>query len=222
VSIVELGHRHIGWSEDGAVVASLRVDRVEDDVALHSLEYGDEQQARALLEAVATVATAARMIGTDEVLERCGFERDGEQWVRPLRVAAAPAGETRAVTLEALEAAIRGAWSLETTDEPENWTPENPAAGQCDVTARVVRDYLGGDFLVAGVVLDGRRVNRHAWNRLPSGLTIDLTREQFRAGELLEAPTVEEQLRTGRNPERYDLLAARVRTTLADEERLAR
>jgi hypothetical protein len=215
VSIVELGHRHIGWREDGAVVASLRVDRVEEDVALHSLEYGDEEQARALLEAMATVATAARMTGTDDVLERCGFDREGEQWVRLLTVAAAPADETRAMTLESLEAAIRGAWSLETSDEPENWTPDNPAAGQCAVTARVVRDYLGGDVLVAGVVLDGRRVNRHAWNVLQSGLTIDLTREQFRGGELLEAPAIEQQLLADRNPERYELLAARVRANLA-------
>jgi hypothetical protein len=216
MSIVELGERHIGWSEDGEIVASLRVERVGQDVALHSLEYRDKQQAHALLDAVATVATAPRLVGTDDVLERYGFEREGERWVRPLTVSAAPAEETRAVTLGALEDAIRGAWSLETSDEPEDWTPDNPAIGQCAVTARVVRDYLGGDFLVAGVVLEGRRVNRHAWNRLPSGLTIDLTREQFRGGEFLEAPAAEELLRTDRHPERYDLLAARVRATLGD------
>jgi hypothetical protein len=216
MSIVELGQRHIGWSEDGEIVASLRVERVDEDVVLHSLEYVDEHQAGALLAAVATVATAPRLVGTDDVLERHGFERRGERWVRSLTVSAAPAEETGAVTLGALEDAIRGAWSLETSDEPEDWTPENPAVGQCAVTARVVRDYLGGDFLVAGVVLEGRRVNRHAWNRLPSGLTIDLTREQFHAGEFLEAPAVEEHLLIDRNPERYDLLAARVRATLAD------
>jgi hypothetical protein len=216
MSIVELGQRHIGWSEDGTVVASLRVDRVENDVALHSLEYRDEQQAHALLEAVATVATAARMVGTDDLLGRCGFEREGERWVRPLTVTAAPAEETRAVTLGALEEAIRGAWSLETSDEPEEWTADNPATGQCAVTARVVRDYLGGDFLVSGAVLGGRRVNRHAWNRLPSGLTIDLTREQFRSGETFEAPVLLEELLIDRHPERYELLAARVRATLAE------
>jgi hypothetical protein len=79
------------------------------------------------------------------------------------------------------------------------------------VTAAVVQDYLGGDTLVAGVVLDGTRVDRHAWNVLPSGLTLDLTREQFRQGERFEQPHVEAVTRG----ERYELLAERVRARLA-------
>jgi hypothetical protein len=121
---------------------------------------------------------------------------------------------TRAVTLSQLESAIRASWSAETSDRPDSWTSDNPAFQQCDVTARVVRDYLGGEILVAGVVLDGQRVDRHAWNRLPSGLVIDLTREQFRHGERLEAPVVNDLVRIDRNPERYELLASRVRATL--------
>jgi RNA:NAD 2'-phosphotransferase (TPT1/KptA family) len=67
---------------------------------------------------------------------------------------------------------------------------------------------------VAGVVLDGLRVDRHAWNRLPSGLVLDLTREQFRDGERLEEPIVNDVARIDRNPERYELLASRVRAKL--------
>jgi len=77
-----------------------------------------------------------------------------------------------------------------------------------------LRELLGGEILIAGVVRDGRRVERHAWNRLPSGIAVDLTREQFRGGELFEEPRVEEPIITQRNSERYLLLEARVRKAL--------
>ena len=47
--------------------------------------------------------------------------------------------------------------------------------------------------------------------RLPSGLTLDLTREQFVNGERLGAPSPDEALLTHRNPERLAMLRARVR-----------
>jgi hypothetical protein len=96
------------------------------------------------------------------------------------------------VTLAALEQAIREAWSLDTADEDDGWTPENPSRGQCDITALVVQDVLGGDILGADVYLDGARIEGHMWNRLVSGIEIDLTREQFRRGETIGEP------RTGR------------------------
>jgi hypothetical protein len=55
---------------------------------------------------------------------------------------------------------------------------------------------------------------RHAWNRLPSGLTIDLTREQFLRGEQLGEPRVEEPIFTHRHPERLATLRERVRSRL--------
>jgi hypothetical protein len=51
---------------------------------------------------------------------------------------------------------------------------------------------LGGDILGADVYLDGARIEGHMWNRLVSGIEIDLTREQFRRGETIGEP------RTGR------------------------
>jgi hypothetical protein len=65
---------------------------------------------------------------------------------------------------------------------------------------------------------DGKRVDRHAWNRLPSGLTVDLTREQFRGGELFGEPHVEEPVLTHRNPERFATLRARVHARLGLED----
>jgi hypothetical protein len=71
-----------------------------------------------------------------------------------------------------IEDRIRKAWSLEST---KDWRPDNPAWGQCAVTALVVQDELGGTLLrgeVAGI-------GSHYWNRLPDGGELDLTREQF-------------------------------------------
>jgi hypothetical protein len=43
-----------------------------------------------------------------------------------------------------LEKALFQAWSLESSSK---WIANNPAAGQCGVTALVVQDRLGGDIL---------------------------------------------------------------------------
>jgi hypothetical protein len=125
-------------------------------------------------------------------------------------------------TLAEIESAIRASWGLDTADEDDGWTPENPSRGQCDVTCLVVHDIFGGDVLAADVFRDGERVEAHMWNRLPGGLELDLTREQFRRGEVIGDPTVRTR------PERFDsshpryhryvaylVLAARVRERLA-------
>jgi hypothetical protein len=214
MSLVELAPRHLGWQTETGVVASVRLDREGEEVVIASIEYDDPGSATQLVNAVIDVMTARRIVGRDDVLEQCGFANDGQRWTRELIVEPAPEQLTRAVTLAQLEGAIRASWSAETSDLPESWTSDNPAYQQCDVTARIVRDYLGGEILVAGVVLEGQRVDRHAWNQLASGLVVDLTREQFRDGERLEEPAVDDVVRIDRNPERYELLASRVRSKL--------
>src|SRR5205814_1362867 len=87
------------------------------------------------------------------------------------------------------EAAIRASWSLDTAEEDDGWTPDNPSRGQCDVTSLVVHDLFGGDVLAADVFRDGERVEAHMWNRLPGGLEVDLTREQFKNAEGIERVT---------------------------------
>jgi hypothetical protein len=79
-------------------------------------------------------------------------------------------------------------------DGDNECSPENPSCGQCDITSLVVHDLLGGDLLGADVHLDGERVEAHMWNRLPTGIEVDLTREQFRRGEVVAEPVV--RLRT--------------------------
>ena len=102
------------------------------------------------------------------------------------------------MTLAKLGQAIRASWSLDTSDDRDEWSPANPARGQCDITALVVHDLLGGELLTADVYRHGERVEAHMWNRLPSGIEVDLTRDQFRRGEVLGEPVVRPR------PERFD------------------
>ena len=88
-------------------------------------------------------------------------------------------------TLAQLEEAIRRSWGPDTVDPDDGWSDDNPARGQCDVTSLVVNDLLGGELAAADVFLDGQRIMAHMWNRLSSGIEVDLTREQFRQGEVL-------------------------------------
>ena len=70
----------------------------------------------------------------------------------------------------AVRAALRQAWSLETAKQ---WTPDCPAAGQCNVTAVVIHDLYGGEILqtaLSDVV--------HFYNRV-AGRVVDLTDSQF-------------------------------------------
>jgi hypothetical protein len=63
----------------------------------------------------------------------------------------------------------------------------NPARGQCDITALVVNDLFGGDLMMGEVYLGAEQRGYHWWNRLSTGLEVDLTREQFRHGETITA-----------------------------------
>src|SRR4051794_1278781 len=94
-------------------------------------------------------------------------------------------------SLHQLERVIRSSWSLQTCDpvDAADWSPANPARGQCAVTALVVQDLLGGDLLLAEARnADGSRQGVHYWNRLAGGLEVDLTREQFTPTERVGAP----------------------------------
>lgn len=76
------------------------------------------------------------------------------------------------------EAAVRNAlsqaWSLETAKQ---WTPECPAAGQCNVTAVVIHDLFGGEILQTALPDDWGDVI-HFYNRI-DGRVVDLTDSQF-------------------------------------------
>ena len=100
------------------------------------------------------------------------------------------------LTLRALEDAIRHSWARDTCDptDVEVWSTTNPARGQCPVTALVVHDLLGGQLLEAEVQqADGTPQGFHYWNRL-AAVEVDLTREQFDAGEVVGEPHLIDRL----------------------------
>jgi len=119
------------------------------------------------------------------------------------------------ITLSELEEAIRAGWSAETADKSDDWQPEVPARRQCGATAVVVRRLLGGEILLADVLRGGERVARHVWNRLPSGLEVDLTADQFGPEDRLGEPQAVDVPPLQRlRPEAAELLEARVRSRL--------
>ena len=100
------------------------------------------------------------------------------------------------------------AWDYDTSADPTNWKEDNPAWGQCAVTALIIQDLLGGELLrglVNGV--------SHYWNRLPNGQEIDLTIQQFNTINERTEPVVRERdyvLSFPDTAKRYELLKSRV------------
>ena len=126
-------------------------------------------------------------------------------------------------TLSEIEAAIRASWALDTADETNDWSPGHPSCGHCDVTSLVVHDIFGGELLAAEVTRGGRQVEMHMWNRLPGGLELDLTRDQFKNGEVIGEPSVLPRTAEIARPEhpRYHRYAAYLVLVRRVEERLA-
>lgn len=211
----------IGWSDGaGTLVGAVAVERAgPEDLALLELAVPDEHAAD-LLAGLGAVVTAQRLIAETETERRvyadCGFHAEPAAGgrVRYTKTLDVTPVSAPAWTLGELEAAIRAGWGRDTSDDPDEWSEENPSRGQCAVTSLLVRELLGGDILVANVVRDGRRVERHAWNRFGPGVSVDLTRAQFRAGEQFTEAAVEEPLLTHRHPERFQTLRARVLAAL--------
>jgi hypothetical protein len=96
-------------------------------------------------------------------------------------------------TLDEVTAAVRASWCRETCDPGDvaDWSPADPARGQCGPSALVLHDLFGGDLLLAEVYLpDGSRQGVHWWNRLPGGQEVDLTLGQFAPHEVVGEPRV--------------------------------
>ncbi|MEG8946405.1 YunG family protein [Rosettibacter firmus] len=76
--------------------------------------------------------------------------------------------------LETLVSILKKAWSRKTCYLPdqEKWSPDNPAFGQCAITALIIQDFFGGEILYC-------KHYHHYWNKLPDGRIVDLTKEQF-------------------------------------------
>ncbi len=127
------------------------------------------------------------------------------------------------MTLADIERIVRSSWGPDTypPDASRPWDPGNPARGQCGVVALVINDLLGGELIRAEVHVNGERVDFHWWNRMPTGLEIDLTREQFRSDEVLTgavAITRPPTTAMKRMRAEYELLRQRVLDAVASHE----
>lgn len=114
---------------------------------------------------------------------------------------------------------FRTAWGPDTCDplDLDAWSPANPARGQCGVSALVLKELIGGHLMRGDVHLDGVRVGDHYWNRCSDGLDVDLTREQFTAGEVVVSGWIVEPPPgpPRRCRAQYELFRSRVHEALA-------
>jgi hypothetical protein len=122
-------------------------------------------------------------------------------------------------TITDVERAVRAGWGADTCDPADlaDWHPDNPARGQCGVTALVLNDFFGGDLVLGEVHVAGERTGMHYWNRFGAGLEVDLTREQFRPEEVVVGGHVAQRPPgpPRRCREQYDLLRRRVLARLS-------
>ena len=124
---------------------------------------------------------------------------------------------------ESLRPLLEAAWGRDTCDPHDlaDWTPENPARGQCGVTALVAQELLGGSLVLGEVFVGASKVGYHYWNRLPDGRDVDFTADQFRPDELVVGGEIQERPAggPGRCREQYELFRGRVIAAVGDQER---
>lgn len=97
--------------------------------------------------------------------------------------------------INSLKDILKKCWNEKTSSDPKNWSKENPAWGQCAVTALILDDYLtdledlySKEIVRTEVILPDQEKVSHYYNIInqpgQKGMAImekeiDLTREQF-------------------------------------------
>ena len=66
------------------------------------------------------------------------------------------------IDIHTLITALKRSWSAETAYDASDWSPQNPARGQCAVSSLVVQDYLGGELVRFASEFDGRKEKHYA------------------------------------------------------------
>lgn len=103
---------------------------------------------------------------------------------------------------EQLQTALFDAWSAQSSSK---WRAENPALGQCGVTALVANDLFGGEILKT-MLPEGA----HFYNRLGNA------RHDFTAGQFANSimyddlPSSRAEAMTDTNQQQYDALRSRL------------
>lgn len=119
--------------------------------------------------------------------------------------------------------AIKSSWSPQTCYSASEWSDDNPARGQCVVSALVLQDYCGGSLRKFQTTYKGLEESHYA-NVLPDGTEVDVTRSQYPADlELVEVDidlkgydSIRDKLFAKANTRaRYELLKRDVEVKLA-------
>lgn len=104
--------------------------------------------------------------------------------------------------LKLLHRALLNSWSLNSSSK---WTPENPAKGQCGVTALVTHDLLGGEIRKT-CAAEGW----HFYNEIDSA-RVDFTASQFEGDvQYDDLPSSREEAFADTNQLQYDDLKKKV------------
>lgn len=74
--------------------------------------------------------------------------------------------------------ALQLAWGADTAYDPNDWSEENKARGQCVVSSLVIQDYVGGELLRYSID-EGNLHETHYVNRLDHGAILDTTASQY-------------------------------------------
>jgi hypothetical protein len=96
----------------------------------------------------------------------------------------------------------RRSWSQETS---RHWRHDNPAAGQCGVTALVVHDYIGDSIMKTDV--------NGAWHyyNFVNGCRYDFSMSQFETPiGYSDTPSNRSEALADTTPEQYELLRSRM------------
>lgn len=102
-----------------------------------------------------------------------------------------------------IESLLIQCWSSETSSV---WSQDNPARGQCDVTAIVINDFFGGEILKT--FLEGQP---HFYNRIDR-VSYDFTASQFQVPpQYLDLPADREEIlrSNSRVKQQYQILRVR-------------
>ena len=81
-----------------------------------------------------------------------------------------------------LFAALEASWSAASSATADEWSVDNPALGQCEVTSLVILEYLGGDLQLSQVFV-GDEMTEHHHHNLFGDEAVDLTARQFTGAE---------------------------------------
>lgn len=83
------------------------------------------------------------------------------------------------INIDDITEALEASWGSDTAFDPEDWSADNPARGQCVISSLVIQDYLGGDL--ARYSVEGNDIQEtHYINRLSNGTKIDATAKQYK------------------------------------------